>query len=180
MQYKYNVLDDYFDWLYDLVCGERYAEDFSFRKLLSYLHTVEFTFLIERDINRAKEGVNLRYRFSLEREWDDVPYELDGPSSVLEMMIALAIHCEESIMDDPLMGDRTSQWFWEMITNLGLGGMYDSNFDKDYVEDVVCRFLNREYEPDGHGGLFVILNCKEDLRRVEIGYQLNWYLNTIT
>lgn len=177
---QYNVLDDYFDWLYDLVCEGRYAEEFSFRKLLSYLHTVEFTFLIERDINRAKEGVNMRYRFSLDREWDDVPYELDGPSSVLEMMIALAIHCEESIMDDPLMGDRTSQWFWEMIKNLGLGAMYDSNFDKDYVEFVVQRFLNREYERDGHGSLFVIRNCKEDLRRVEIWYQLNWYLNTIT
>jgi hypothetical protein len=105
---------------------------------------------------------------------------LDGPCSVLEMMIALAIRCEETIMDDPDIGDRTRQWFWGMIINLGLGGMTDANFDPDFVDDSVLRFLNRDYEPDGRGGLFTIRNCHRDLRDVEIWYQLCWYLDSIT
>ena len=80
-------------------------------------------------------------------------------------------------MYDPNIGDRTEQWFWEMIVNLGLGGMMDDIFDVEHVEYIVDRFLNREYEPNGRGGLFFIRNCKYDLRRVEIWYQLCWYLD---
>lgn len=43
------------------------------------------------------------------------------PCSVLEMIIALAIRLEEHIMDDPDIGNRTGQWFWDMIVSLGLG-----------------------------------------------------------
>jgi hypothetical protein len=94
------------------------------------------------------------------------------------MMVALASECEET-MDDPNVGDRTGQWFWGMIVNLGLGSMADYNFDYDYVDGVIQRFLNREYEPNGRGGLFTIRNCTEDLRTVEIWSQLCWYLGTI-
>lgn len=83
-------------------------------------------------------------------------------------------------MDDPTMGDRTGQWFWGMIINLGLGCMTDDQYDEEYVESVVRRFLNREYEPDGRGGLFRVRRCEYDLRNVEIWDQLGWYLNSIT
>ena len=83
-------------------------------------------------------------------------------------------------MDDPRIGDRTSQWFWGMIVNLGIGAMNDDRFDEKYVDEVIERFLNREYEPDGRGGLFTVKNCDTDLRNVEIWYQLCWYLNGIT
>ena len=174
------IADKYFEWMYNLVCGERYARQISFRKLLMRLHDTEFTYLMDRDENRAKEGIFLRYRFSLIYGYEDALEYLDGPCSVLEMILALAIHCEENIMDDPAMGDRTRQWFWGMIVNLGLGSMMDENFDRQYVEETVERFLNRDYEPNGKGGLFFIRDCKYDLREVEIWYQLNYYLNTIT
>ena len=83
-------------------------------------------------------------------------------------------------MDDPDLGDRTSQWFWRMIVSLGLGSMVDERFDISMVHDVVERFLNREYEPNGKGGLFTIRHCEYDLRDVEIWYQLCWYLDSIT
>ena len=104
---------------------------------------------------------------------------LDGPCSVFEMMVALAQRCE-SVMDDPKIGDRTGQWFWGMIASLGLNGMSDNHYDEKYVNDVVNRFLDREYEPNGKGGLFTIRNCEHDLRDVEIWYQLCWYLDTIS
>lgn len=177
---KEKLQNIYFDWLYDLMCEGRYSEETSFRKLFAYLHRTEFTYLIERDENRAIDGIDLRYRFALTNRYTDI-YEdyLDGPCSVLEMMIALAIMCEEHIMDDPSKGDRTRQWFWYMIVNMGLGGMSDVHFDKRYVIDIVDIFLNRDYAPDGRGGLFTIKNCDTDLRNVEIIYQLYWYLNSI-
>lgn len=175
------IIDEYFEWLFDLVCGERYSKQISYRKLLMRLHSIEFRYLLPMDRNRAENGMSLRYRFALTQDYDsDLVHEvLDGPCSVLEMMIALAICCEETIMDDPCIGDRTGQWFWGMVVNLGLGSMRDDKFDKKYVDEIVERFLDREYEPNGRGGLFTIKDCDEDLRDVEIFHQLCWYLNSI-
>ena len=82
-------------------------------------------------------------------------------------------------MDNPAVGDRTGQWFWGMITNLGLGSMTDYNYNRVYVEDVVARFIDNDYEPNGRGGLFTIKNCDCDLRDVEIWKQLCWYLDDL-
>ena len=171
----------YFEWLYDLVDGKRFSSKVSYRKLLSYLHTREFTYIIPKDKNRAEDGITLRYRFAKTTDYFDyVMDSLTGPCSVFEMTAALAIRCERTIMDDPQFGNRTGQWFWEMITSLGLGSMTDNQYDRGYVDEVIDRFLNRKYEPDGRGGLFTVRNCDRDLRKVEIFFQLCYYLDTIT
>ena len=40
-------------------------------------------------------------------------------------------------------------------------------------------FLNRQYEADGRGGLFIVRNSRFDLRTVEIWYQAMWYLDEV-
>jgi len=171
------INNEYFEWLFNLVCDGRFSKKVSYRKLLTYLHCIEFTYIVPNDSNRAEDGIDLRYRFVLEKDCEHMSKYLVGPCTVLEMMVALAVRCEESIMDNPSVGDRTGQWFWGMITNLGLGSMSDDIFDEDEVDYIVERFLNREYEPDGKGGLFTIKRCKYDLREIEIWYQLCWYLD---
>lgn len=165
--------------MYDLVCDDRYADEISYRKLLMHLHSTEFVFVLPMDENRAGDGVSLRYRFALDQDQEELADYLDGPCSVLEMMIALAIRCEENLMDDLEIGERTGQWFWNMITSLGLGSESDISFDKRYVEDAIERFLYREYEPDGRGGLFTIRNSRRDLRDIEIWLQMNDYIKSI-
>lgn len=178
------VINDYFEWLFNLVCGKKYAKQISYRKLLTHLHNIEFTYIIPMDVNRAEDGIDLRWRFvcSLETppdHYENLLADLDGPCSVFEMMVALAIRCEETIMDDPSIGNRTGQWFWGMVVSLGLGGMADSKFDRQFVDAIVSRFLSRKYEADGKGGLFTIRNCDRDLRDVEIWHQLCWYLDNL-
>ena len=173
------ITNDYFEWLSGLVCGDRLSKEVSYRKLLLYLHQTEFRFIIRRDVNRAKDGVDLRRRFALIQGDEELAEYLDGPCSILEMMVALALRCEECIMDDPHVGNRTGQWFWGMIVNLNLGSMIDDRFDTDYVAETLEIFLDREYEPNGDGGLFTIKHCLEDLRDVEIWVQLLWYLDSL-
>lgn len=173
------IKNDYFEWLIDLVCDKKYLKKVSYRKLLIFLHNTEFRYSIPMDVNRAVDGMDLRDRFADECHVDNIDDILDGPCSVLEMMIALSLRCEEHIMDDPDIGNRTGQWFWDMIVSLGLGTMTDDRFDKKFVEEKVSRFLDREYEANGKGGLFTIEHCKYDLRTVEIWYQLNYYLSSI-
>ena len=179
MTFKDRISDEYFDWMYDLVCNDQYADETSYRKLLMCLHSIEFIFVLPMDENRAVDGVSLRYRFALWQDQEELADYLDGPCSVLEMMTALAIRCEETLMANLDIGERTGQWFWNMIISLGLGSMTDARFDRREVEDAVGRFLYREYEPDGRGGLFTIRNCRRDLRDIEIWLQMNEYLKSI-
>ena len=180
---EHEINEDYFEWLYEGMCGNRYSKNISYRKLLEHLHNTNFRYTISNDKNRASDGIDLRYSFALSQGCEDEPElitdYLKGPCSVFEMMVALAQRCE-SVMDDPKIGDRTGQWFWGMINNLGLGGMNDNRYDEQYVDDVIDTFLDREYKSNGKGGLFTIRNCEYDLREVEIWYQLCWYLDTIS
>lgn len=174
------IINEYFEWLCGLVCGHKYSNTVSYDKMLMRLHSIEFTYSIPMDENRAKDGVELRWQFALEYGMRDIPACLDGPCSVLEMMVALSLYCEEHIMDDPHIGNRTGQWFWGMVVNLGLGAMTDNRFDKQFVDEAITRFLNRDYERNGKGGLFKVDNCDRDLRDMEIVHQLYRYLNNIT
>lgn len=177
MLFEKRIKNEYFNWLYNYVCKGRAHNNTSYTKLFKLLHNIEFTFSIPNDINRAKDGVDLRYRFAMKHYDDRILDILDGPCSVLEMMIALAIRCEETIMDDPRYGDRTAQWFWTMTANLGIEYMFDEAFDEKTAKDIIYRFLDRNYGPDGKGGLFYIKGCNDDLRNIEIWVQLCWYLN---
>lgn len=172
------IQESYFNWMYDLVCKDRFAEANSFRKLLSYLHSMEFTYIIANDANRADDGVDLRYKFSLQSDIPNAEARITGPCSVLEMMIALAIN-EEQVMHDPKIGDRTAYWFWRMVVSLGLGGMTDAIFDRYEVKNAVNRLLKREYTADGRGGLFTIKDCRYDLRDVEIWTQMCYYMDYV-
>lgn len=181
MTLENSIRNEYFEWLYNYVCKGRVHNGVSYNKLFKLLHSIEFTFTIPNDINRARDGVDLRYRFSLYKDNELIMKVLDnGPCSVLEMIIALAIRCEETIMDDPRYGNRTSQWFWNMLRNLDISDMSDDIFDEKYVLDKIDDFLFRRYEPNGKGGLFYIRNCAYDLRDEDIWTQLCWYLDKIT
>lgn len=174
--------NEYFDWMYDLVCYRKYCGRLSYRKLLAYLNNRDFIYILNMDGNRAEDGIDLRYRFAYEHNYDYpmvATYLDDRPCSVLEMMVALAIRCEDSIMADSDIGNRTSLWFWNMIKSLGLDHMSDANFDKDAADEIIDRFLDREYEPNGKGGLFTINHCRYDLRSVDIWYQMMFYLDEI-
>lgn len=171
----------YFEWMYRLVFKESRQWRRSWYKLLGLLHSTEFIFTIDLDTNRAHDGVDLRRRFEYE---EGLPvYQIgsdlypEPPCSVLEMMIALAIRVEESLMGDDDYGDRTSKWFWKMLKSLGLADQYDSAFNEYRASSIIFRFLRREYQPDGQGGLYTIPNCKYDLRTIEIWYQAMWYLD---
>ena len=171
--------NEYFEWMYDLVCNDRSYKDLSYRKLFAFLHNKKFTYTVSRDENRADDGIQFRYRFGYENgyERDEIKRYLDTrPCSVLEMMVSLAFIIEERIMDDMEQGNRTGLWFWNMIVNLGLGTMSDNNFDRDYCEFVIDRFLKRKYEKNGKGGLFVINDKNIDMRNCDIWQQSMGFL----
>lgn len=171
---------EYFDWMYDLVYYKDFVKRNSYKKLLKHLNTIPFTYILDMDENREKDGISLRYRFGYTRGYSnyEIAKYLDNePCSVLEMMVALANKCEESIMKDYEIGDRTGKWFWEMIISLRLSSMNDTNFDREYVDEIINIFLDREYCPNGEGSLFTVRYAPKDFRQIEIWKQMLRYLD---
>ena len=162
--------EQYYDWLYKIVCGEWEPRNLSFHRLLMYLFNRDYIPACEMDVCRATDGINLRYRFASE---NNIPYgKIDAvfqgvPCSMLEMMVALAIRIEEHIM----------QWFWSMVVSLGLAAMDDTRFSEERAEPILARFMDRGYQPNGAGGLFTLTRPTIDMRTIDIWYQLMAYLN---
>lgn len=175
-----NIKNLYFRWLCHFIRrNKKMGLSNTYTKLLWYLFNKNFYWSIDRDYNRAQDGLDLRYRFEDENGYYNIDSYLPEECSVLEMMIALSIRCEEHIMDNPDEGDRTAKWFWGMITNLRLDSMSDDYFDEEATDHIIETFLSRKYQRDGLGGLFTVHKCTYDLRDIEIWYQMCWYLDDI-
>ena len=139
---------EYFEWLCSLVRDSKPIKHRSYRRLMVFLYHTEFEYNIPMDGNRCADGISLRYRFGYEHGIGDpvIASCLDNnPCSVLEMMVALALRCEEHIMLIPENGLMSGRWFWSMITNLGLDEMYDSNYDEISFKDLTPSlfFVNK-------------------------------------
>ena len=166
---------NYFDWLVYRISPD-YPMRETYSELLFALYSTEFFWVIPRDVNRAKDGLELRKKF--ERETGGGA-DILGPCRCLEMMIALAIRCENELMYDPDLGDRTDQWFWMMIENLGLTRFDDEYFDEDEVDYILDRFMNREYGKHGEFCMFPGAESVQNLKKMELAYQINFYVKLV-
>lgn len=150
------------------------ADDPGYLLLMKDLYSADFAPVLVHDQARVLDGLELRRDFGGRTD-------PNKPCSVLEMMIGLAKRIDFQLEDPDILGENIiSEWFWSMITNLGLDICIDEEYgaawDSWFVKERVDRLVNREYDPSGFGGLFPLMNPKEDQRNVEIWYQMNAYL----
>lgn len=165
----------YFLWLMDLIGADAYSDNgYSF--MLSELMDISFYALIDRDNNRAEDGVYLRHLYEIEN--GEHVSDL-GECRVFEMLVALARRCDKDLMYTPSYGDRSSEWFWMMMRNLGLTKYSNDNYNQHDVRQIITRFLDRDYSKYGTGGLFPLRNiaaAKRDQREIEIWDQMQLYM----
>ncbi len=182
---KFDMKQDYFHWLCELIHVEQFEK--SYWLLADCLHRRIFVPYVEHDENRESDGMELRNEYLREIGYPKY-HELDEECTMLEMLIALARHMDFETGDvfvRDSFDDRTDIWFWEMMDNLGLSQFDDANFGDlggsayVHVDAIIDRLLDREYKPDGSGGLFPLKYPIEDQRNVEIWYQMAAYLNEL-
>ena len=165
----------YFRWLTGFVADEQHkvspSDNYGYFTLLWFLSRKPFKYSIDMDSNRYEDGIDMRYRFAMENNisTSEVASQLDiRECSVLEMMVALAVRCEEHIMADDEKGNRTALWFWEMIESLGLSTCRNNAVYEPFVDICLARFMNHEYDRSGAGGLFTVKDPYKDMRTMEI------------
>lgn len=162
------IENEYFNWLCAKVL-EVGANNFY--DLLRILHTTEFVWVVPADRHRARDGVELREDFAMEVGIErDLEWEM-APCSMLEFFIAFAKRA--SFQTDMPVKD----WFWEFLVNLKLDG-YSRVFDSDrpVIEDILYNFIWRQYDPSGDGGMFPMMQTRNDQRKIEIWYQFSEYV----
>lgn len=181
------VVSEYLEFLMDRILPyNRYRPGFkqppiTYYNLLQKLYDIPFYPKMDDDEHRYSDGISLRSRYAIVTNLREEEEELllsYYDCSMLEMMVALALKIEEHIMADPAYGNRTGQWFWYMIRSLGLNFYHDSNYKDEEVYNIIRKYSNGEYEPNGMGGLFYIPQIDEDLRKKSIWYQTMRYLDT--
>lgn len=170
-------IQDYFLWLISLIekeDNEHYCLEF-----LWTLFRREFYWSIRNDSNRAEDGKKLREVYFRENNLDDYG-QLDGPCSVLELLIAISYRIDFILMDET-NEERIDKWFWEMIKNLNLEQYSDNDiYQKEKMSknnELITRLLDRKYTVMGNGGLFPLKYFKGDQRNIEIWYQMMAYLD---
>ena len=168
-----DIRERYFEWLCDKIDFDN-REHRHYKALLRCLDDFEFVATVPNDYNRVIDGLNLRDEF-FEEEHIHHGY-LEGPCSVLEMMVAFSIRIEIDITGEPGM-DALGRWFWVMIENLGLFSYPDPKFDRVEVTEIVENFVNRRYKRNGKGGIFPLLRSNKDQRKIELWYQMQDYLS---
>lgn len=170
---KNRVKMDYFEWLLSKIGVDPTKNDHI--QGLKWLFATDFEWSHKLDANRAADGVDLRANFAYEYGYSYPEVRnalLDKRCSWLEMMIGLAMRCEDSIMGNDEFGDRTPHWFNVMIDSLGL--YLDCSEDDEVI---LKKCASRQYKQDGEGGLWWVKGTKKNLRRMQIWDQMCEYLN---
>lgn len=157
---------DFNPWGYN--CSE-------FSQLLSYLYDLEFVSHNHLDDIRKEKIEELRDDFFYEQGDYSCNDFMDYPT-VLELMVSMCYSMED-VMRNSAYGNRTGEWFWMMIINLGLEDSDNDNFDAEYARKVIERWIEREFNADGVGSPFPLREPPCDLRGVDIWRMFLWYVN---
>lgn len=132
---------------------------------INMMYNIPFRPVVKMDENRIFHVYETRGNHG----WDYISKE----PSVLEVLITIAISCEDEIMTNIDFGDRTAHWFWAMYSNLGLD---DERCSLEDAEDIIFDFMNRNYDRYGHGSIFYTHYREHDFRTLDLWWQMQIWL----
>lgn len=179
-----NMTNSYLEYLKNSVRNETSG---NYDILLNRLHQIDFYSSIQNDVNRENDAFELRASFALENDLNVFTLEILGKKnylpSVLEILISIASRMDLYLERD----NNVSDWFWELVDNLGLLQLYDDN----YVEvggdvklhKIIDKWLERRYKQNGKGGIFPLKKWSKyhkydnDQRIVELWLQMTSYIH---
>lgn len=165
-----NLWLDYRDWLINLCHFNKKGYD----ELLTQLHFSPFEVILDRDDNRVQDGLSFRQQFLNENGINGDFY--DHPCGILEVLVALSIRIDNEFVGNPV-DPHPEMLFWMMICNLGLDKFDNKHYNSDFIYEILGRFVSRQYDFNGNGGIFPLKNARNDQRKNEIWNQMLAYVS---
>lgn len=162
----------YFNILCAMIRSDHVPNPADYRQILWRLHSEQFVVMIPMDENRICDALDFRSTYCFDED-------NNAPVSILELMVSLSTRLEAEVMWGTSYRNRTAEWFWDMMSSLGLSEMTDSAYNEAIASRVIRRFLSRTYKRNGQGGLFTVKDKAHDMRQYEIWYQAALHLNEV-
>ncbi len=169
--------EHYYEWIVGFL-GVRKRKYTHYKKLLRLLWDIPYTWIIPDDENRYLDGYGLRSRFCFEMDMTDRQYrefytECTRRVSVLEVLAAFS----RRTVDKFTMSSFYGAFFWMIfIDNLGLTDCRDDNFDENYVTEVINRWLEMDFGPNGEGSLVNFQSDEIDISVTDLWTAMNYYM----
>lgn len=159
--------DLYFNWLVERVSNGMDETTKKGKKILNLLWDNPFRYLHRMDSNRIDDAESLRLEFGNIYN----SYIFSKPHCVLEVLVALADRMAYNIMAIDEVIPNTAYCFWEMMDNLNFSTNDSNN------QHILDRFLDKEYDRNGYGGIFPLKSNRKNQRRLDLWYQMQNYIN---
>lgn len=166
------IEEAYFRWLLGRVSEINSLYEYrGLVPLARHLHGIEFEWDITDDENRAEDGRYLRELYCYEEDVAAYPEWLWLECSIFELLVALVDRLSY------LGGGPPEGWFFELLDNLYLTEhLHSSRLRVNDVNRRIDVLVNRQYSPNGQGGLFPLRDPDMDQRDVSMWMQANAYL----
>lgn len=175
------LAEDYLRWLAPQI---RSNSGRSYGGLLEIMFEKEFIWLAPtaNDANRVGDGLDLRVEFCRSQNFafSEVGAFLDKeapipPCSFLEVLIALSRRLEFNA------GGSAEDWALQLVANLHLHRIADpvGRRKVERAHEILDTCIFRNYSPDGMGGFFPLRWPEEDQTKVEIWYQMAYYIDEL-
>lgn len=140
-----------------------------YSRLMSDLLTYPFEVIIPEDDSRLKEGAYLRHEFTGE----DVDL---NTVSVIEVLIAFAIRIDREYIGIP-QEPHPEILLMEFFNNLKLLKYFNENYNEEEVKNIITKFVTRQYNFNGYGGIFPLKHTNIDQRKIQLWNQMTMYLS---
>ena len=167
-----STLDGYFKWLIGWLMLEDEEVD-AYIDLLEQLFCMEFRYVLNKDVNRIYDGLDLRKEYC-----EEFGVELDKsyPCSVFEVLLGLSRRLAKSVLGDFDDEKLTSRWFFTWLHNLGLLKFAGNRLNRPAVFTIVEVWMHRDFDYSGLGSPFPLKRPEIDQRKIEIWQQMMLYL----
>lgn len=179
---KHSLLESYLNWLEQQLRDEHGNPDKTYWELLQLMFEKEFTWSVPMDDNRLQDARDLRTEFAhrgrrseqRKQETADALQDM-APVSFLEVLIALSQKMAFSA------GGSAPGWAWHFLNNLELHRMFDplTGGKRRRANEIMDTVINRTYLPNGEGSFFPLAWPDEDMTRIELWYQMNYYISEL-
>lgn len=170
-----DIWHEYYKWLLYHVRVSENRKFMQYSSLFKYLHNKRFRYTIFMDKNREADGLYLRDEF-----FGDLNIrngEMEQGACVLEVLVALACRMDDDYVGDPGV-EEPDELFMELLFNLGFKDFTNNKWGiyKDLADEIIDKWLDREFDQCGNGSIFPIKKPHRDQREIEIWAQMSEYI----